>query len=150
MVSTQNKRTPIYELQYQKLIRFYINSLRTNKDIAISKQSNNADQDMDNDELDDNNKWKTLDIAIFIVKFMIWVCFLIVFIKLEFAAVYLATSAFALIYLNLGNEASKTGRRVGNMSAYSVFNPGCESIDGTLTAQQFEREIRHGSGAVGN
>ena len=81
---------------------------------------------------------------------MIWVCFLIVFIKLEFALVYLATSAFALIYLNLGNEASKTGRREGNMSAYSVFNPGCESIDGTLTAQQFEREIRHGSGAVGN
>ena len=84
------------------------------------------------------------------LQLMIWVCFLIVFIKLEFAAVYLATSAFALIYLNLGNEASKTGRREGNMSAYSVFNPGCESIDGTLTAQQFEREIRHGSGAVGN
>ena len=73
---------------------------------------------------------------------MIWSCFLVVFIKLEFAAVYLATSAFALIYLNLGNESSKTGRREGNMSAYSVFNPGCESIDGTLTAQQFEREIK--------
>ena len=28
-------------------------------------------------------------------------------------------------------------------SAYSVFNPNCESIDGTLTAEQFENEIRH-------
>ena len=72
------------------------------------------------------------------------------FIKLEFAAVFLATSGFALIYLNLGNEANKRGREDGRMSAYSVFNPGCESIDGTLTAQQFEREIRHGSGAVRN
>ena len=34
------------------------------------------------------------------------------------------------------------------MSAYSVFNPNCESIDGTLTAQQFEREIRHGPAAA--
>ena len=38
------------------------------KDVTISNQSRNADQDMDNDELEDNNKWKTLDIAIFIVK----------------------------------------------------------------------------------
>ena len=73
------------------------------------------------------------------------------FIKIEFAAVYLATSGFALIYLNLGDD-SDTRKKEGDqtrMSAYSVFNPGCESIDGTLTAQQFENEIRHGSGAVG-
>ena len=34
-------------------------------------------------------------------------------------------------------------RRKGEISAYSVFNPGCEAIDGTLTAQQFENELRH-------
>ena len=39
-------------------------------------------------------------------------------------------------------------RKAGEMSAYSVFNPNCESIDGTLTAQQFEREIRHGPAAA--
>lgn len=27
------------------------------------------------------------------------------------------------------------------MSAYSVFNENCERIDGTLSAEQFEREI---------
>ena len=76
-----------------------------------------------------------------------------VFIKIEFTAVYLATSGFALIYLNLGNDGEgrrKEGHNNSSKSAYSVFNPGCESIDGTLTAQQFEREIRHGAGAVGN
>ena len=35
-------------------------------------------------------------------------------------------------------------RKAGEASAYSVFNENCEAIDGTLTAQQFEREIRHG------
>ena len=82
---------------------------------------------------------------------MLWICLLVVFIKIEFALVYLATSGFALIYLNLGNEGDsrKRGEEDASMSAYSVFNPGCQSIDGTLTAQQFEREIRHGSGAMG-
>ena len=78
------------------------------------------------------------------------------FIKIEFAAVYLATSGFALIYLNLGNEAGrrKRGTEDAAMSAYSVFNPDCQSIDGTFTAQQFESTLGlkgpHGSGAMGN
>ena len=81
---------------------------------------------------------------------MLWLVLLIVFIKIEFGAVYLATSGFALIYLNLGNDSDKRKNGSGTKSAYSVFNPGCEAIDGTLTAQQFEREILHGAGAVGN
>ena len=86
------------------------------------------------------------------LKCLLWLCLLIIFIKIEFAAVYIATSGFALIYLNLGNDGEKRrkyGHKSSNKSAYSVFNPGCESIDGTLTAQQFEREIRHGAGAMG-
>ena len=39
-------------------------------------------------------------------------------------------------------------RKAGEASAYSVFNENCEAIDGTLTAQQFEREIRHGPAAA--
>ncbi|GJQ78326.1 hypothetical protein Trydic_g22161 [Trypoxylus dichotomus] len=34
------------------------------------------------------------------------------------------------------------------ISAYSVFNKGCKSIDGTLKAEQFEREIRFGRGLL--
>ncbi len=42
-------------------------------------------------------------------------------------------------------EWSALCRKSGEMSAYSVFNPGCKAIDGTLTADQFENEIRHRS-----
>lgn len=35
-------------------------------------------------------------------------------------------------------------RKPWEPSAYSVFNPGCESIDGTLKPEQFEKEIRYG------
>ena len=29
-------------------------------------------------------------------------------------------------------------------SAYSVFNDNCERLDGTFTAEQFEKQMRHG------
>lgn len=95
-----------------------------------------------------------MTILFFYLQGLLWLCLLALFVKIEFAAVYLATSAFALIYLNLGNDGDKRkkGEDVG-MSAYSVFNPGFESIDGTLTAQHFERDLmgkRQGAGATGN
>ena len=61
------------------------------------------------------------------------------FVKIGFGAVYFTTSVFALIWLNLGNHR----RQPGQLSAYSVFNPGFESIEGTLTGDQFDAEIRH-------
>ncbi|TRZ17681.1 hypothetical protein HGM15179_009399 [Zosterops borbonicus] len=38
-------------------------------------------------------------------------------------------------------------RRPGELSAYSVFNPGCAAIAGTLTAEQLERELHYGPAA---
>ena len=32
-------------------------------------------------------------------------------------------------------------RKAGEASAYSVFNENCEAIDGTMTAQHFERDL---------
>ena len=49
-------------------------------------------------------------------------------------------SGFVLIYLLTENNAAK--RRAGERSAYSVFNPNCERIDGTIDVAQFEQEIR--------
>mmetsp|Transcript_6266 Transcript_6266/g.9462 ORF Transcript_6266/g.9462 Transcript_6266/m.9462 type:complete len:177 (+) Transcript_6266:24-554(+) len=46
-------------------------------------------------------------------------------------------SIFCIIYFNLGD------RNPGEASAYSVFNAGCRRLLGTITAEQFEREIRH-------
>lgn len=81
--------------------------------------------------------WTRIDFAILGVGFLLWVVLFYASIKAEIGAVYFLTSGFALIWLNLGT------RRSDQASAYSVFNPNCESIDGTLTAEQFEREICH-------
>lgn len=51
--------------------------------------------------------------------------------------VYLVISGLLFIYFN-----TRTGpKKEGEVSAYSVFNPNCEAIDGTLKAEQFEREF---------
>lgn len=60
----------------------------------------------------------------------------------EFGFVFVILSGFGLIWFN-----TRTGpKRRGEISAYSVFNPNCAPIDGTLDARQFEREIRGGIG----
>ncbi|OWR44751.1 hypothetical protein KGM_202690 [Danaus plexippus plexippus] len=75
---------------------------------------------------------------------VIWLCFYIIFLKLQFGAVYFVVTILIGIYLN-----TRTGpRRKGEISAYSVFNKNCKSIDGTLKAEQFENEIRFGAGRV--
>ena len=44
---------------------------------------------------------------------------------------------------------TRTGPRQRNtLSAYSVFNPNQERIDGTFTTEQFEKELRFGAGSV--
>lgn len=42
----------------------------------------------------------------------------------------------------------KSKKQDGEMSAYSVFNKNCEAIKGTLTAEQFENEIKFGLGSL--
>ena len=72
------------------------------------------------------------------VKCIIWLGGLGVFIHFGFGSVFLMLSAFYLIYASLRGSR----RRPWEPSAYSVFNKNCESIDGTLKAEDFEREIR--------
>jgi hypothetical protein len=66
-----------------------------------------------------------------------WFLGLYLFIRVQFAAVYCILSMIGLIFINLGTRAQ------GEMSAYSVFNKGFRRMLGTLTADQFDREIRH-------
>ena len=75
---------------------------------------------------------------------ILWLLLWGFFVEIEFGIVYIILSAFAFIVLSLRGSR----RRIGELSAYSVFNENCESIDGTLTAEQFEREIRYGPTAV--
>ena len=75
---------------------------------------------------------------------ILWLLLFGFFVEVEFGIVFVILSAFVFIVLSLRGSR----RRIGELSAYSVFNENCEQIDGTLTAEQFEREIRYGPTAV--
>lgn len=67
-----------------------------------------------------------------------WCGLLLLFAWAEFATVFVLLSAiFALFAFGLG-----VGDK-GELSAYSVFNRGCQAMLGSLNAEQFEAELRH-------
>nr|XP_033794953.1 SAYSvFN domain-containing protein 1 [Geotrypetes seraphini]XP_033794954.1 SAYSvFN domain-containing protein 1 [Geotrypetes seraphini]XP_033794955.1 SAYSvFN domain-containing protein 1 [Geotrypetes seraphini] len=86
-----------------------------------------------------------LQINPLILKFLLWLVLLGLFVELEFGLVYFVLSMFYWIY---EGTRSPRERKMGEKSAYSVFNPGCEAIQGTLTAEQFERELQYRPMAV--
>ncbi|VDN18966.1 unnamed protein product [Gongylonema pulchrum] len=64
-----------------------------------------------------------------------WLLLQLYFSYIQFGLVFFVLSLFVCIFLNLGK------RRAGELSAYSVFNPHCERLPGTLTAEQLERDL---------
>ncbi|EDW13716.1 uncharacterized protein LOC6572103 [Drosophila mojavensis] len=104
-------------------------------EIEASHRVVNASEDKNN---------KCLKYTLWAVYFLFWVTLYVIAIELKFGLVFLMFSALFGIYFN-----TRTGPKDPNeISAYSIFNKNCESIDGTLKAEQFEREIRYGSGSV--
>ncbi|XP_043820134.1 SAYSvFN domain-containing protein 1 [Dromiciops gliroides] len=73
------------------------------------------------------------------LKVALWLVLLGLFVELEFGLVYFVLSLFYWMYVGTRGPGEK---KKGEKSAYSVFNPGCESIQGTLTVEQFERELQ--------
>lgn len=78
------------------------------------------------------------------LKIGLWLCLWKFCIEIGFGAVYFVVSCSYLMYRNTGTGP----RERGQLSAYSVFNPNQERLDGTFTAEQFEKELRMGSGSV--
>lgn len=70
--------------------------------------------------------------------FLIWRAF----VYAEFGSLWVVMTAIALIFLNLGE------RDPSEQSAYSVFNKGQWRMPGTLTADDFEREIMHNNNNI--
>lgn len=100
--------------------------------------------DSENTENDTLFQCTYIDMAYYSLWFLLWLTLYIIFIKLQFGSVYFIVSSLIAMYVN-----TRTGPKKRNeVSAYSVFNKDCESIPGTLKAEQFEREIRYGAGAV--
>jgi len=73
------------------------------------------------------------------VLIILWLTTFAVMNYLEFGSLWIILSMFASIFLNLGK------RKRGEMSAYSVFNDGFKQLLGTMNAEQFDNEIRHGA-----
>lgn len=93
------------------------------------------------DPIDDSLNCLTLtDMLYYGLCFILWSILYGIFIKLQFGTVFFIVSCLVAIYIN----TRTTPKRRGEVSAYSVFNKDCKSIDGTLKAEQFEREIRYG------
>ncbi|XP_039950633.1 uncharacterized protein LOC126764500 [Bactrocera neohumeralis] len=110
-----------------------------NVEYALAQSSDDEDERVSVSEVKSSSD--RLRYALSVVILLFWITLYVIAIKLQFGTVYVMISALVGIYLN-----TRTTPKITNeMSAYSVFNKNCKSIDGTLKAEQFELEIRYGS-----
>lgn len=89
-------------------------------------------------------KSKWLKYTLWVVYFFFWATCYAIAIELKFGLVFLMFSALFGIYFN----TRTTPKKRHEVSAYSVFNRDCKAIDGSIKAEQFENEIRHGFSSV--
>ncbi|XP_048737889.1 SAYSvFN domain-containing protein 1-like [Ostrea edulis] len=75
---------------------------------------------------------------------LMWIFAWLFCIENQFGAVFFVISMIFFIYYNTRTCAKEKHK----LSAYSVFNPNCERIDGTFTSEQFEKELLHGANSV--
>ncbi|XP_041467643.1 SAYSvFN domain-containing protein 1-like [Lytechinus variegatus] len=87
----------------------------------------------------------TIDPFQLALKIILWLALFGLSICIGFGAIYIILSFFYIIYANLRGEGEK---KPGEKSAYSVFNPKCERIHGTLTAEEIERGMLYGIGGA--
>uniref|UniRef100_A0A667ZSD4 SAYSVFN motif domain containing 1 n=1 Tax=Myripristis murdjan TaxID=586833 RepID=A0A667ZSD4_9TELE len=73
-----------------------------------------------------------------LLKVMLWLVLLGLFAELDFGLPFFLISLFYWLYEGLRSPAA---RQPGELSAYSVFNPDCQPLLGTLTAEQLEGEM---------
>ncbi len=124
-------------------IDFYSGFCRRFAGLFTISQPDESSQCRDSDA-EASKEYTTQDYVVLVLKFALWFILLGLFVELEFGAVYFIVSLSFLIYRSM-----KSGSRKRNeISAYSVFNPNCERIDGTFTTEQFEKELRYGAGSV--
>lgn len=73
-----------------------------------------------------------------LLKVLLWLVLLGLFVELEFGLPFFVISLFYWLYEGL---RSPEARQPGELSAYSVFNPDCQPLLGSLTAEQLEGEM---------
>ncbi|XP_028296237.1 SAYSvFN domain-containing protein 1 [Gouania willdenowi] len=75
---------------------------------------------------------------VMLLKVLLWLVLLGLFAELEFGLPFFVISLFYWLYEGLRSPAP---REPGELSAYSVFNPDCQPLLGSLTAEQLEGEM---------
>ncbi|XP_068433424.1 SAYSvFN domain-containing protein 1-like [Clinocottus analis] len=73
-----------------------------------------------------------------LLKVLLWLVLLGLFAEIEFGLPFFVISLFYWLYEGLRSPAD---RKPGELSAYSVFNPDCQPLLGTLTPEQLEGEM---------
>uniref|UniRef100_A0A7S0ZK60 SAYSvFN domain-containing protein n=1 Tax=Timspurckia oligopyrenoides TaxID=708627 RepID=A0A7S0ZK60_9RHOD len=76
------------------------------------------------------------------IGFMVWILggWLIVVYDSVVLQLYFIFSVFGMVVYGL---CTSKARNPDELSAYSVFNPNCQSLLGDLKAEQLDSEIRH-------
>jgi len=74
---------------------------------------------------------------VYFLYFTLWLIGYLLFLEFGFGIVYLTSSIIGVVFCNLGT------REKGTLSAYSVFNPNFERLDGTFSSDDFERNVLH-------
>ena len=85
------------------------------------------------------HKWRKVPLLgrVNVLCWVLWALGYLIALEIEFGIVYLTSSMIGLIFLNLGTK------KEGEISAYSVFNPGCRRLDGTFSSDDFEKNVLH-------
>ncbi|XP_069115469.1 SAYSvFN domain-containing protein 1-like [Argopecten irradians] len=109
-----------------------------------SDQQQQQKDDVMEDDIPEPRVWDKVTIVEFTLKCVLWVALWGLFVELQFGAVFVVLSGLFFLYKSLHNRKRKRNK----LSAYSVFNPNFERLEGTFTAEQFEKELRYGASAV--
>ncbi|CAF4778645.1 unnamed protein product, partial [Rotaria magnacalcarata] len=92
---------------------------------SYEKKPKEDTEKVEDEEEKSINSWQ-----IILLKFFVWLTLFLIFIRLEFGAIYFIISLLYVMWSNLGRRRGRN-----QLSAYSVFNPNFEKIQGTFSAE---------------
>ena len=107
------------------------------------------------DEADDRNDGSNLETCApsflfnlynikYLLQALLWICLLMFFVTIEFGMVFMVVSGLFIMFYSMKVRSKKSEE----LSAYSVFNENMERIDGTFTAEQFEKQMIYGKQGI--
>lgn len=134
--SHSNEKTENQTLRKRKIVNKKQNLIKKDE-----KENEDEEEEEETEEEETNEEQEIeiskLTIVQIVLRFILWLSLFLIFIKLEFGAVYFVISLLIIIYLN--TNVGKRHKKL--LSAYSVFNPNVERIQGTITPEQLQRNM---------